>query len=217
MYTPAELAALGEVLRQHPQVLIATDDMYEHVVWQAGSMQNIVQVCPDLYERTLVLNGVSKAYSMTGWRIGYAAGPEMIIQAMKKIQSQSTSNPASISQAAAEAALRGPQDCIGEMVAAFKQRHDDVVARLSAMPGVECAPTDGTFYVFPSVSGLIDQLPGVQNDVQLVEQLIEQANVAMVPGSAFGQPGHVRLSIATSQEHLTKALDRLEAYIQSAG
>ena len=207
--------ALGEVLRQHPQVLIATDDMYEHVVWQAGSMQNIVQVCPDLYDRTLVLNGVSKAYSMTGWRIGYAAGPESIIQAMKKVQSQSTSNPASISQAAAEAALTGSQACIGDMVVAFKQRHDYVVDRLSAMPGVDCEPTDGTFYVFPSVSGLINQLPDVQDDVQLVEQLIEQAGIAMVPGSAFGQPGHVRISIATSQDNLSRALDRLDAYINA--
>jgi aspartate aminotransferase len=212
-YSRAELADLGEVLRRHPQVLIATDDMYEHVVWQTGSFQNIVQVCPDLYDRALVLNGVSKAYSMTGWRIGYAAGPELIIKAMKKVQSQSTSNPASISQAAAEAALNGPQDCIGEMVAAFKQRHDYVVGRLSKMAGVACEPTDGTFYVFPAMSGLIAKLPNVQDDVQLVEQLIEEAGIAMVPGTAFGQPGHVRISIATSQANLSESLDRLAAYI----
>lgn len=217
MYTAAELSALGAVIRQHPHVMLATDDMYEHVVWQAGSMQNIVQVCPDLYERTLVLNGVSKAYSMTGWRIGYAAGPEMIIQAMKKVQSQSTSNPASISQAAAEAALSGPQDCIGEMVAAFKQRHDYVVERLSALPGVECKPTDGTFYVFPSLAGLIKRLPGIQDDVQLVEHLIERAGIAGVPGTAFGQPDYVRFSVATSQENLHKGMDRLEAYVKAHG
>ncbi len=212
-YTTDELAALGEVLRAYPDILIASDDMYEHVLWQPGSFRNIVQVCPDLYDRTLVLNGVSKAYAMTGWRIGYAAGAASIIQAMKKIQSQSTSNPASVSQAAAMAALSGPQDCVAGMVTAFRRRHDRVVARLNQMPGIQCAATDGTFYVFPAVQGLIDRLPDVQNDVQLVEYLIEQAGIALVPGSAFGMPGHVRISIATSEQSLQQALDQLAEQI----
>ena len=212
-YTSAELAELGEVLRRHPDVLIASDDMYEHVLWRPDSFCNIVQVCPDLYERTLVLNGVSKAYSMTGWRIGYAAGPASIIKAMKKIQSQSTSNPASVSQAAAVAALSGPQDCVADMVTAFKYRHDMVVARLNQMSGIQCAATDGTFYVIPAMQGLIDRLPNVQDDVQLAEYLIEQAGIALVPGSAFGMPGHVRISIATSEHNLQQALDQLAAQI----
>ncbi|RMG33166.1 MAG: pyridoxal phosphate-dependent aminotransferase [Gammaproteobacteria bacterium] len=210
-YSKEELAALGEVLREHPRILIATDDMYEHIVWEQGSFVNILNACPDLYERTIVLNGVSKAYSMTGWRIGYAGGPAELIKAMKKIQSQSTSNPASISQAAAEAALNGPQDCIGEMLVQFKARHDYVVDRLNRIPGVECLPTDGTFYVFPSVSGMIEAIDGVKNDLDLAEYLIEQAGVAVVPGTAFGQGGHIRISIATSMDNLEKALDRIEA------
>ena len=209
-YTLEELAALGEVLREHPRIVIATDDMYEHIRWQ-GEFVNILNACPDLYERTLVLNGVSKAYSMTGWRIGYAGGPAEIIQAMKKVQSQSTSNPCSISQYAAEAALDGPQDCIQEMLVEFKKRHDYVVERLNAIDGVECLPTDGTFYVFPSVKGMIERLDGVKDDLELAEFLIEKAGVAVVPGTAFGLHHHMRLSIATSMENLEKALDRIAA------
>jgi len=212
-YSREELEALGEVLREHPRIVVVTDDMYEHIVWEKGSFINILNACPDLYDRTMVLNGVSKAYSMTGWRIGYAGGPANVIKAMKKIQSQSTSNPASISQAAAEAALTGPQECIGEMMVHFKQRHDYVVERLNRIPGVECLPTDGTFYVFPSVAGLVDAINGVKNDLDLAEYLIEKAGVALVPGTAFGLGGHVRLSIATSMENLEKALDRIEAVI----
>ena len=212
-YSKDELAALGEVLRQHPHVLIATDDMYEHILWDAGSFVNILNACPDLTDRTMVLNGVSKAYSMTGWRIGYAAGPANIIKAMKKIQSQSTSNPTSISQYAAEAALNGPQQCIADMMVHFKQRHDYVVDRLNKMPGVECLSTDGTFYVFPSVTGLIDAIDGVNDDLELAEYLIEKAGVALVPGSAFGAPGFARISIATSMENLSNALDRIEQAI----
>jgi aspartate aminotransferase len=212
-YSKDELAALGEVLRQHPHVLIATDDMYEHILWDAGSFVNILNACPDLTDRTMVLNGVSKAYSMTGWRIGYAAGPASIIKAMKKIQSQSTSNPTSISQYAAEAALNGPQQCIADMLVHFKQRHDYVVDRLNKMPGVECLSTDGTFYVFPSIKGLIDAIDGVNDDLELAEYLIEKAGVALVPGSAFGSPGFARISIATSMENLSNALDRIEKAI----
>lgn len=212
-YTKDELSALGEVLREHPRVIIATDDMYEHILWTGQRFVNILNVCPELYDRTLVLNGVSKAYSMTGWRIGYAGGPAPVIKAMKKIQSQSTSNPTSISQWAAEAALNGPQGCIGDMLRAFRERHDYVVGRLQEMPGIECVPSDGTFYTFPKVQGLIEAADGVNNDVELAEYLIEQAGVALVPGSAFGTPGHVRLSIATSMENLTRALDRIEAVL----
>jgi len=210
-YTSDELAALGEVLREHRKVVIATDDMYEHIRWNKKKpFVNILNACPDLGERTLVLNGVSKAYAMTGWRIGYAGGPAEVIKAMKKIQSQSTSNPTSISQYAAEAALNGPQECIDEMLVQFKKRHDFVVKRLKKMPGIECLPTDGTFYVFPSVKGLIDMLDGVNDDLQLAEHLIVHAGVALVPGTAFGLSGHVRISIATSMENLEGALDRIE-------
>ena len=212
-YKREELAALGEVLREFPRAVIATDDMYEHIRWSDEPFVNIVHACPDLAPRTLVLNGVSKAYSMTGWRIGYAGGPEETIKAMKKVQSQSTSNPTSISQVAAQAALEGPQDCIQTMCAAFKERHDYVVDRLNQMPGIECLPTDGTFYVFPNVEGMIDRLSTVSNDLELAELLIERAGVALVPGSAFGLGGHVRISIATSRDSLEQALDRIEGVL----
>ncbi|MGA7800127.1 MAG: pyridoxal phosphate-dependent aminotransferase [Gammaproteobacteria bacterium] len=212
-YTRAELQALGEVLREHPKILVATDDMYEHILWGDEPFCNIVNACPDLYERTFVLNGVSKAYAMTGWRIGYAAGPAPAIQAMKKIQSQSTSNPASISQAAAQAALEGDQSCIGAMVEAFKARHDFVVQSLNAMPGVRCLPGDGTFYCFPNVEEAIARLEGVSNDVELTERLLGEAGVALVPGSAFGARGYVRLSFATSMENLSKAMERLSDFL----
>lgn len=210
-YSREELEALGEVLREHPRVVIATDDMYEHILWSDEPFVNILNVCPDLFDRTLVLNGVSKAYSMTGWRIGYAGGPEDIIKAMKKIQSQSTSNACSISQAGAEAALNGPQDCIANMLVEFKKRHDYVVERLNAIEGINCMPTDGTFYVFPTVTEFIDRIDGVDDDLMLGEYLIEKAGVALVPGSAFGLGNHIRLSVATSMDNLEKALDRIAA------
>ncbi|HYE34476.1 pyridoxal phosphate-dependent aminotransferase [Methylocaldum sp.] len=209
-YDEAELKALGEVLKDHPDVIVATDDMYEHIVWKAGSFRNILNVCPELYDRTMVLNGVSKAYSMTGWRIGYAAGPAKLIEAMTNIQSQSTSNPTSISQVAAEVALNSDQSFIGEMVKAFKERHDYVLNELNGIPGVSCLETDGTFYVLPNVQGVIDRMPGISDDLGLSEHLIEHGGVAVVPGSAFGAPGHVRLSIATSMANLQKAMERLK-------
>jgi aspartate aminotransferase len=212
-YTAHELRALGAVLRDFPRALLATDDMYEHIRWDASPFLNILNVCPELGPRTLVLNGVSKAYSMTGWRIGYAGGPAEVIKAMTKVQSQSTSNPTSISQVAAEAALNGPQDCIGVMLKAFKERHDFVVEGLNRIPGIECLPTDGTFYVFPRVQGAIDRLSGVNNDLELAEYLLERAGVALVPGTAFGLSGHVRISIATSPSNLEQALDRIAAAV----
>ncbi len=208
-YSADELKALGAVLRNFPRALIATDDMYEHIRWDAAPFVNILNVCPDLAPRTLVLNGVSKAYAMTGWRIGYAGGPAEVIKAMTKIQSQSTSNPTSIAQVAAQAALEGPQDCIGVMTRAFKERHDHVVERLNLIPGIECLPTDGTFYVFPRVQQAIERLAGVSNDLEFAEYLLEKVGVALVPGSAFGLAGHVRISIATSPSNLDQALERI--------
>ena len=215
-YTRAELAALGAILLNYPQVLIATDDMYEHILWAAEPFSNIVMACPELMDRTIVLNGVSKAYSMTGWRIGYAAGPQQLIGAMKKIQSQSTSNPASISQVAATAALDGDQDCIAPMLAAFKQRHDHVVERLNQLKGVRCRASDGTFYAFPTVQDAIDNLNDVSNDVEFAELLLNEVGVALVPGSAFGAEGYMRLSFATSMDILNDALDRLEKLLGKA-
>ena len=207
-YTFKELADIGKVLLDYPDVLVATDDMYEHILWKEGSFCNILNACPSLYDQTMVLNGVSKAYSMTGWRIGYAAGPAHIIKAMKKIQSQSTSNPTSISQAAAEAAISGNQSCIATMRAAFKERHDFVVDSLNQMAGVSCLATDGTFYVFPDFSDAIEKL-GLESDLEFSEHLIENADVAAVPGSAFGCPGHIRISIAIGLDMLKTAMERI--------
>lgn len=209
-YTRAELLQLGEVLRRHPQVLVATDDMYEHILWTSEPFVNILNTCPDLYERAIVLNGVSKAYSMTGWRIGYAAGPTKLINAMKNVQSQSTSNPASISQAAAVAALDGDQAFIGKMCKVFKERHDFVMRELNSIEGVRCIASHGTFYAFPHVQKLIGRLDGIRDDLQLSEYLIEHAGVALVPGSAFGAPGYVRISYATSMQNLEKAMERIQ-------
>ena len=212
-YSLDELQALAQVLLDFPNVIVATDDMYEHILWEKGSFVNILNACPELYGRTMVLNGVSKAYSMTGWRIGYAAGPEEIIAGMRKVQSQSTSNPTSISQVAAEEALRGDQSCIDTMLVEFKKRHDFVVDELNNMPGIECIKSDGTFYVFPNVEHLIAELDGINNDLDLAEFFIEHADVALVPGSAFGCPGHIRISIATSMENLQTALQRIKKSI----
>jgi len=208
-YTIAELKALADVLNDYPNVIIATDDMYEHITWETGRFVNILNAAPELYNRTVVLNGVSKAYSMTGWRIGYAGGPKEIIQAMKKIQSQSTSNPTSISQVAAEAAISGNQDCMQTRLFEFKKRHDYVVKKLNQIPGIDCLATDGTFYVFPDVSNAIARLKNIENDIDFAEHLITHAGVAVVPGSAFGCPNHIRISIATSMENLENAIKRI--------
>jgi aspartate aminotransferase len=207
-YTEAELKELAAVLLKFPNVLIATDDMYEHILWAKGGFHNIVTVCPELYDRTVVMNGVSKAYSMTGWRIGYIGGPEVLVKAMKKIQSQSTSNPTSISQYAAEAALNGSQACIQEMLSAFKVRHDYLIKALNELPGVECIESDGTFYAFPNFKGAM-KAAGCETDVEFAEKMLMEAEVALVPGSAFGTPGHMRLSYATSMENLETAISRL--------
>jgi aspartate aminotransferase len=213
-YTPADLAELGAVISNYPQVMVATDDMYEHILWEGAPFKNILNVCPQLYDRTIVLNGVSKAYAMTGWRIGYAGGPEPLIQKMKTIQSQSTSNPTSISQYAALAALEGDQSFINDMVNTFKGRHDFVLKSLLQISGVECKPGQGAFYIFPSMIGAMDRL-GIKTDVEFSEFLIEKAQVAVVPGSAFGAPGYVRISFATSQANLEKAMERLHTTLNA--
>jgi aspartate aminotransferase len=213
-YSLEELKALGDVLADFPDIIIATDDMYEHILWNQGSFVNILNAHPEFYDRTVVMNGVSKAYSMTGWRIGYAAGSADLIEAMCTIQSQSTSNPTSISQYAAEAALTGDQSFINKMCVEFKKRHDYVVAELNSIDGVECLETDGTFYVFPNVEKLIARLDGINNDLEFSDYLIEKAGVALVPGSAFGSEGHIRISIATSMANLQNALERIKKATQ---
>ncbi|HHF7367740.1 TPA: pyridoxal phosphate-dependent aminotransferase [Legionella bozemanae] len=209
-YTLDELKALAEVLKKHPQIIIATDDMYEHILW-SQPFANILNACPELYDRTIVLNGVSKAYAMTGWRIGYAAGPAPLMNAMKTIQSQSTSNPCSIAQRAAVAALTGGNESVIEMVKAFRQRHDFVASRLQEISGVEVIPADGTFYIFPSVQAIIKKRD-YANDLEFSEKLLVEEGVALVPGSAFGNEGCIRLSFATSMETLQDALNRLQRF-----
>ncbi|OAM53070.1 aspartate aminotransferase [Methylovorus sp. MM2] len=216
VYSLDELKALGEVLKRHAYVLVATDDMYEHVNLTGDKFYNILNAAPELKERCIVLNGVSKAYSMTGWRIGYAAGPAKIIKAMEILQSQSTSNPTSISQVAAQAALEGPQECITPMVEAFIERHEYVVNRFNAMPGVKCIKAGGAFYAFPDARIAISNLhkAGKINeptDMALSEYLLEKVGVAVVPGSAFGAEGYFRISFATSMENLVNALDRINS------
>ena len=215
VYNLTELKALGEVLLKHPHVLVATDDMYEHVNLTGEKFYNILNATPALKDRCIVLNGVSKAYSMTGWRIGYAAGPANIIKAMEILQSQSTSNATSISQYAAEAALSGSQDCIKPMVAAFKERHQYVVERFNAMPGLKCIMAGGAFYAFPDARVAIKSLHqsgkiSAATDMQFAEYLLEKFDVAVVPGSAFGAEGYFRISFATSMDNLREALDRIQ-------
>ncbi len=208
-YSETELADIAALLMEHPEIFILTDDIYEHILWGQDDFRNIVNVCPELNDRTVVVNGVSKAYSMTGWRIGFLGGPLSLVKSAQKIQSQSTSNPSSVSQYAALAALNGDQTYITESTAIFKQRHDLVLAGLNGIDGVECTASDGTFYSFPNMQGVIDRMNGINNDIELAEYLLEQAEVALVPGSAFGAKGHMRLSYATSMENLEAAIGRL--------
>jgi len=212
-YTRAELEALAEVLRRHPQVIVATDDIYEHIYWSPEPFCTLLTVAPDLHERVVTINGVSKVYAMTGWRIGYAAGPRKLIAAMKKIQGQSTSNPNSIAQYASLAALNGDQSCIAEMTTAFRKRHDWLLEALNGLPGVRCLPADGAFYAFPDVSDAIAAIDGVEDDTGFAEYLLEKAGVAVVPGSAFGAPGHERLSYACSMETLEEAVRRISGVL----
>ena len=209
VYTRAELENLGSVLVDFPDVVIATDDIYEHILWSGEPFANILNAVPQLHEHTVVLNGVSKAYAMTGWRIGYAAGPASLIAAMKKIQSQSTSNPTSIAQVAAAAALNGDQSSLRENCDIFKHRHDFLIRELGRIDGVTVEPSAGTFYTFPDLSGVIERAADMNDDIQLAEYLLDHAGVAGVPGSGFGAPGYMRFSYATSMEILADATARL--------
>ena len=212
-YSRADLAALGAVLRRHPRVLVCTDDMYEKIWWADEPFSTIAQVVPELQARTITVNGCSKAYAMTGWRIGYCGGPQEIIAAMATIQGQSTSNPCSISQQAALAALQGDQSCVAQMCAAYRERHDLVVAGLNALPGIRVQPGAGTFYAFADVTQAMDAL-GQANDEAFTDFLLTRAGVAVVAGSGFGAPGHVRISFATSRSRLEQALQRMDAALK---
>jgi aspartate aminotransferase len=214
-YTKAELQALGAVLAKHPQIVIASDEMYEHIYWADEPFTSFVQANPTLYDRTVTINGVSKAYAMTGWRIGYCGGPKEIVAAMSTIQGQSTSNASSISQRASTVALNGDQSCVAEMNKAFKARHDFVVAGLNAIPGISCLPGAGTFYAFADVEGAMRAL-GMKDDSEFAEYLLVHAGVAVVPGSGFGAPNHMRLSFACSMQTLEDALRRIGAALSVA-
>lgn len=214
-YTRAELRALGEVLLEHPRVVIGTDDMYEKIYWGAEPFCSLVTAVPELYGRTVTINGCSKSFAMTGWRIGYCGGPKELITAMATIQGQSTSNASSMAQKAAVAALNGDQDCVAKMNESFRQRHDFVVAGLNAIPGISCLPGAGTFYAFADVTGAMAAL-GLKDDNAFADHLLTQAGVAVVAGSGFGAPGHMRISFATSMQLLEKSLERIGAAIRQA-
>ena len=222
-FTPSpgrpELRALADVLLRHPQVWILTDDMYEHLVYDGFDYWTIAQVEPGLYDRTLTMNGVSKAYAMTGWRIGYAGGPDKLIGAMRKVISQTTSNPCSISQYASVEALNGPQGFLAERNAVFKQRRDLVVAELNKAEGLHCPTPEGAFYVYPSCAGAIGKrTPGgvlIENDEIFATELLTQGNVAVVFGSAFGMGPAFSISYATSTEALTEAMKRIQNFCAS--
>ena len=213
-YSPDELKALGEVLLRHPHVMLLTDDMYEHVWYADFAFATMLQVCPDLTDRTLTVNGCSKAYAMTGWRIGYAGGPSWLIKAMGKLQSQSTSNPCSIAQAAAVAALTGPQAFLDERNAAFRKRRDMVVAMLNDAPGLDCPLPEGAFYVYPDASGCMGKVTPdgqkIDSDAKLIDYFLDTARVAAVPGEAFGLSPAFRVSYATSEAVLKEACLRIQ-------
>lgn len=213
-YTRAELRALGEVLMDHPQIIICTDDMYEHIYWADEPFVSLANVCPELYDRTITTNGVSKAYAMTGWRIGYCGGPLEIVTAMSIIQGQSTSNASSIAQKAAVVALNADQACVREMNRHFRERHDFIVDGLNKLPGVSCLPGAGTFYAFANIKTAM-QLLGCSDDNAFAEHLLSHGGVAVVPGSGFGAPGHMRLSFACSLATLQEALRRMERTLKT--
>jgi len=214
-YSRAELQALGAVLERHPHVIIASDEMYEHIYWAAEPFTSFAQANPHLYDRTVTINGVSKAYAMTGWRIGYCGGPKDLIGAMGTIQGQSTSNASSISQRAATVGLNSDQACVAKMNEAFKERHDFVVAGLNAIPGISCRPGAGTFYAFADVTGAMRAL-GIKDDNAFAEYLLVEGGVAVVPGSGFGAPGHMRISFACSKKTLEDALGRIARVLSVA-
>jgi aspartate aminotransferase len=208
VYSAAELRALGEVLRARPRVVVLSDEIYEHIQWTGRELACFAAVCPELYDRTLTVNGMSKGYAMSGWRIGYAAGPLPVIKAMTSLQGQSTTNACTISQAAAREALAADQTCVRDMCAEFKRRHDFFYLGVRGLPGFECVRADGTFYLFPNVEAAM-HTKNAATDVELCERLIDEAGVALVPGTAFGAPGHLRFSFAASTSTLEAALARL--------
>jgi aspartate aminotransferase len=207
-YTAAEWRALGVVLLRHPRIVIGTDDMYEKIYWGSEPFSSLLTVVPQLYDRTVTINGCSKAYAMTGWRIGYCGGPAELVAAMSTIQGQSTSNPASMCQKAALAALTGDQGCVATMNKAFKERHDYFIAALNTLPGVSCHAASGAFYAFADVRQAISNLE-LKDDNAFAEYLIHKAGVAVVAGGGFGAPGHVRMSFACSRETLEQAIARM--------
>lgn len=213
-YTREELIALGEVLLEHPQIVVAADDIYEHVYWGDTPFCSLASAVPDLKGQVVTINGVSKCYAMTGWRVGYAGGPAEVIKAMKTIQSQATSNPCSVSQAASAAALTGDQSCVTDMTAAYRERSDYIVRALNELPGFECRPGEGAFYAFPRVTGAIEAL-GLGNDFDLVERILGEATVVMVPGTPFGSPGYVRLSFACSIAELEESVSRIRKVLKA--
>lgn len=212
-YTKAQYESMGKILSDYPNVLIATDDMYEHIYWGNEPFTSFAEVCPNLFDRTITINGVSKAYAMTGWRIGYCGAPKSIVQGMKKIQGQSTSNPSSISQAAAIAALNGPHDAVNMMVNEYKKRHDYLCDALNKINGFNTSPGTGAFYLFPDVNNVIES-KGFADDIEFSSFLIDQANVAVIPGSAFGAEGCIRISYATSMELLKESIARIKLSLE---
>lgn len=218
-YTRGELQALGEVLLKHPHVLIVSDDIYERLIYDGLTFCNIPMACPELKDRTIIVNGVSKAYSMTGWRIGYACGPKELMGAMTKMQSQSTSNATSIAQKASVEALNGPQDAVAEMVKEFEKRRTYIVDRLNAIPGVTCFNSTGAFYAFPNFSAVYGKTTPagkkIENSSDFAAYLLDDAKVALVPGVAFGDDRFARLSYATSMELIKKGIDRIEEAIRN--
>ena len=213
VYTAEELTDLAEVLIKHSQVIICSDDIYEHFVFDGNTFSNILNVCPELYPRCLIVNGVSKAYAMTGWRIGWTAGPADLITAMKKIQSQSTSNPCSISQAASQAALENPLDYVYMMRDAFAERRDYLVSELNDIDGITLPTPAGSFYAFADFSEAIARHPDISDDLELSKELLNQTHVSTVPGIAFGIENHLRLSLAVSTEELQKAVERIRKFL----
>jgi aspartate aminotransferase len=210
IYSKDELKSLASVLKNYPKIFVISDDIYEYIRWNNEDFSNIAMVDNDLKDRTIILNGVSKAYAMTGWRIGYCAGNEDIIKSMKKIQGQSTSNPCSIAQEAALEALSADQSIIKTMVTEFKKRHDFIVDSLNTIDGIECPISQGAFYSFPRVKGLIQRL-GFKDDLELSAYCLEKLNIALVPGTAFGAQNYIRLSFATSMENIEKTIDKFSS------
>ena len=209
IYNENDLKDISEVLKDYPDIIIASDDIYEHIIFNEKKFINILNVCPNLYDQTIILNGVSKAYAMTGWRIGYAVGNTEIIGAMKKIQSQSTSCTCSISQAAAAAALDQGNEEVSKMVAEYQERSEFLHLELNKIDGIQYKKPDGSFYAFVNVNDLINKLEGINNDFDLAEYFLNKANVAVVPGTAFGSKNHIRISFATSMSNLKEAINRI--------